>query len=72
MKAKVSRIHHRIDITTLAHTPAEDLGPNDIAEIELGLNADIPALPYRSSRALGSLVLVDAASQGTVAAVLVQ
>ncbi len=72
VKAKVRRIVHRVDIHTLAHTEATQLEPNAIGHIELDLQEALATRPYTTSRALGSLVLVDTATHKTAGAVLVR
>lgn len=70
VKARVSRISHRLDVHTLARDAATQLETNAIGEIELALQAPIAQLPYHQSRALGALVLVDTASHKTAGAAL--
>ena len=72
VKAKVKRIVHKLDINTLAEADADHLEPNSIGHIELALQEPLATLPYRRSRILGSLVLVDTASHKTAGAVLVR
>ncbi|GAA4335167.1 hypothetical protein GCM10023165_11500 [Variovorax defluvii] len=72
VKAKVARIVDRVNITTLESEPAERLEPNSIGDVVLSLQQPLVVLPFKQSRALGSLVLVDTASHRTSAAVLVQ
>ena len=71
VKAKVSRIVHKLDINTLAEEDATELPPNSIGHIELALQEAVATLPFAQARALGSLILVDTASNKTAAAVLV-
>lgn len=71
VKAKVSRIVHKLDINTLAKEDATELPPNSIGHIELALQEAVATLPFAQARALGSLILVDTASHKTAAAVLV-
>ncbi|WP_457278593.1 sulfate adenylyltransferase subunit 1 [Polaromonas sp. P5_D5] len=71
VKAKVKRIVHKLDVNTLAEEDASELPPNAIGHIELSLQEPLATLPYARSRMLGSLVLVDTASNKTSGAVLV-
>ena len=71
VRAKVRRIVHQIDINTLESHDASQLAANAIGVVELALLEPIAALPYRQSRVLGSLVLVDTASHKTSGAALV-
>ena len=71
VKAKVKRIVHQVDINTLVSHDATQLDVNAIGVVELALLEPIAALPYKQSRVLGSLVLVDTASHKTSGAVLI-
>jgi sulfate adenylyltransferase subunit 1 len=71
VKAKVKRIVHKLDVNTLAEEDASELPPNAIGHIELSLQAPLATLPYARSRVLGSLVLVDTASNKTSGAALI-
>ncbi|MDD0809417.1 GTP-binding protein [Curvibacter sp. RS43] len=72
IKAKVSRIVHKLDVNTLAEEAATELPANTIGLIELALQEPVATLPFEQARALGSLILVDTASHKTAAAVLVK
>ena len=72
VKAKVTAIEHRLDIQTLAPTPAEQLLTNEVGRVRLQLQQAIPCLPYTRSRGLGAMVLVDTTSHQTSAAVLIE
>ena len=71
VKAKVKRIVHQVDINTLVSHDATQLDVNAIGVVELALLEPIAALPYKQSRVLGSLVLVDTASHKTSGTVLI-
>jgi len=71
VKAKIKRIVHQIDINTLATHDAEKLEVNAIGVVEIALLEPIAALPFKQSRVLGSLILVDTASHKTSGAALV-
>ncbi|MDP3616959.1 MAG: sulfate adenylyltransferase, partial [Rhodoferax sp.] len=71
VKAKIKRIIHKLDIHTLTETEATQLEANAIGHVELILQEAIVVLPYRQSRVLGSLVLVDTATHKTAGAVLI-
>ncbi len=70
VKARVKRIHHRLDINTLAKLEATELPPNAIGHVELALQEAVPVLPFGRSRVLGSMILVDTASHKTSGALL--
>ena len=71
VKAKVKRIVSHININTLESHEASQLDANAIGVVELALLEPIAALPYKQSRGLGSLILVDTASHKTSGAALV-
>ena len=71
VKAKIKRIVSHININTLESHDATQLDVNAIGVVELALLEPIAALPYKQSRALGSLILVDTASHKTSGAALV-
>jgi len=66
--ALVSAIDSRIDIETFAHEPARTLEMNHIGAIRIDLLRPIAFDPYVRNRATGSLILIDPATNGTVAA----
>ena len=71
VKAKIKRIVSHININTLESHDATQLDANAIGVVELALLEPIAALPYKQSRVLGSLILVDTASHKTSGAALV-
>ena len=71
VKAKVTVIDHKLDILTLQPQTSSTLSPNEIGQIRLQLQQDIPAVSFGQSRELGALVLVDTASHRTSAAALI-
>ncbi|OOG54263.1 GTP-binding protein [Polaromonas sp. C04] len=72
VKARVNRIVHRLNINTLAEEDATELAPNAIGHVELALQEPVATRPYAQSRMMGSMVLVDTASNKTSGALLVQ
>jgi sulfate adenylyltransferase subunit 1 len=72
VKARVTRIVHKLDVNTLAEEDADHLEANGIGHVELALQEPLATLPHARSRALGALVLVDTASHKTAGAVLVR
>jgi sulfate adenylyltransferase subunit 1 len=71
VKAKVQRVVHRLNVNTLAEEEATELAPNAIGHVTLALQEPLVTLPFKQSRILGALVLVDTASHKTSGAVLV-
>ena len=72
VKAKAQRVVHRLNINTLEQEQAAQLEPNAIGVVDFALQEAIPAASFAQSRALGSLILVDSASNATAGAVLVR
>jgi sulfate adenylyltransferase subunit 1 len=71
VKAKVQRVVHRLNVNTLAEEEATELVPNAIGHVTLALQEPLVTLPFKQSRILGALVLVDTATHKTSGAVLV-
>ncbi len=71
VKAKVSRILHRLDIHTLAREEATQLDANAIGQVELAFQEPLALWPFAQSRTLGAIVLVDTATHRTAGAVMV-
>jgi bifunctional enzyme CysN/CysC len=61
----------RLDVNSLEHdSAAVTLGPNEVGRVRLRLAEPIFADSYRLNRATGSAILIDEATNATVAAVL--
>jgi sulfate adenylyltransferase subunit 1 len=73
VRAVVDELVSVVDIHTLADVPGpERLGLNDIARVRLRLSEPLVVDPYAENRATGAFVLVDEASNDTVAAGMVR
>ena len=68
-KAMIKEVIHKIDINTLNRS-AEDteMGMNDICKVRLRTTKPLMVDPYRENRSTGSLILIDDATNETVAA----
>ena len=71
VNAKVQRIVHRLNINTLAEENATELPANAVGRVTLAFQEPLIAMPFKQSRVLGALILVDTASHKTSGAVLV-
>jgi len=71
VRAKVTEVLGRLDLQTLESVPAEDLTMNDIATVSLRLQQPIAADPHSWVRSGGCFILIDEATNATVAAGLV-
>ena len=70
--AVVRGLRYRIDVNTLERDPAvTELGPNEIGRATISAVAPLFYDPYRANRTTGSLVLVDEATNATIAAAMV-
>ncbi len=70
-RAIVEQIEHRVDINTLAHEPAQQLGLNEIGRVQLRCSSPLVLDPYARNRTTGSFILIDESSNDTVAAGMV-
>jgi sulfate adenylyltransferase large subunit len=64
----LTAIDHRTDLGTLNHEPARTLQMNDIGAVTLNLLRPIALDAYGENRGTGAFILVDAETNGTVAA----
>ncbi len=73
VKARFASLDYRIDIDTLAPQPSPaTLQINDIARVTLSLQQPIFADPYQANRATGSFIVIDEATNQTVAAGMIE
>jgi sulfate adenylyltransferase subunit 1 len=68
VKALLNAPHHRVNVNTLAEEPADTLSLNDIGRVTLKTAQPLAYEPYRDNRAAGSFILIDEATNNTVAA----
>jgi sulfate adenylyltransferase large subunit len=66
--AEVKAVRHRINMATLGSESAERLELNDIGALRVETSRPIHFDPYAYDRATGSFILIDPASNSTVAA----
>jgi len=67
-KCLFSGIDHRVDINTLELHQADSLHMNDIAQVTLKVQQPLVFDSYATDRATGSFIVIDEASNNTVAA----
>ncbi len=70
--ATVTDIAHRLDVETLAESPARELQLNEIGRVTLSLSQPVAFEPYALSREGGGFILIDRLSRGTVGAGMVE
>jgi sulfate adenylyltransferase subunit 1 len=68
VKAGVSKIDYRVDINTLNHETVDTLKMNDIGYVELNVQQPLACDDYQKNHATGSFIVIDEASNNTVAA----
>jgi sulfate adenylyltransferase large subunit len=68
VRATVRAIRYRVDVNSLAERAADSLTMNEIAEVEFQTNLPLFFDPYKENRWTGSLILIDAVTNATVAA----
>ncbi|GAA4857976.1 sulfate adenylyltransferase subunit 1 [Saccharopolyspora rosea] len=71
VRAEVTEVRHRVDVTTLRRDDADELGLNDIGEIVLRLAQPVFCDPYERNRLTGGGLLIDEATHATAGAVLI-
>jgi len=67
-KALFSRLDYRVDVNTLEQHAAEKLHMNDIARVAIKTQQSLVFDSYEIDRATGSFIVIDEASNNTVAA----
>jgi len=72
VKARVTSIRYRIDISTLAQEPVSDLTMNGIALVHVETTTPLFFDPYSLNRATGSFILLDPLSNATVGAGMIR
>ena len=70
-KCLFSGIEHRVDVNTLECHPAEILNMNDIARVAMKVQQPLVFDSYEIDRATGSFIVIDEATNNTVAAGMV-
>jgi bifunctional enzyme CysN/CysC/sulfate adenylyltransferase subunit 1 len=71
-KIRALRICHRVNVNTLEQEQATQLNMNDIASVEFEAHVPLFFDPYASNRATGSFILIDAISNATVGAGMIE
>jgi sulfate adenylyltransferase subunit 1 (EFTu-like GTPase family) len=67
-RAVIKELEHRIDINTLEHVKADQLGLNEIGRVRLRCSAPLIVDPYSLNRTTGSFILIDESTNDTVGA----
>jgi bifunctional enzyme CysN/CysC len=72
VRAFVSEINYRIDVDTLHRTPAETFHLNEIGRVKITTTTPLFFDPYPLNRVTGSFILIDPATNTTVAAGMIR
>ncbi len=70
--ATITAIKHQVDINSMAHLAAKQLGSNDIGECNISLDQNIPFDPYSDNKDTGNFILIDRMTNNTVGAGLIK
>jgi sulfate adenylyltransferase large subunit len=70
-RARLEELEYRVDVNTLDHVAAEELTLNEIGRVRLRTGSPLIVDPYARNRTTGSFILIDEASNDTVAAGMV-
>ncbi len=68
MRAQIASVNSRYDVQTLTANPATTLNTNDIGELLIRTVQPIMIDAYSVNHATGGLILIDEATNATVAA----
>jgi sulfate adenylyltransferase subunit 1 len=71
VKAIIDAPQFRVNVNTLAREAADTLALNDIGRVAVKTSQALAFEPYRNNRAAGSFIVIDEASNNTVAAGLI-
>jgi sulfate adenylyltransferase subunit 1 (EFTu-like GTPase family) len=72
VKAVVTALHDRFDVTTLESGPVEQLGLNDIGRVSLRTASPLVVDAYADDRTTGAFLLVDEVTGSTLGAGMVE
>lgn len=72
VKCLFSKLAYRVDVNTLAHHDANSLNMNDIAHVSLKVQQALVFDSYQNNRGTGSFIVIDEASNNTVAAGMIK
>jgi bifunctional enzyme CysN/CysC len=70
-RARVEALDYRVDVNTLDHRAADELALNEIGRVRIRTGSPLIVDPYARNRTTGSFILIDEASNDTVAAGMV-
>jgi bifunctional enzyme CysN/CysC len=68
VNATITTLKYKVNVNTLEHLAATELGLNEIALCNISLDRPVPFEAYEKSRELGGFILIDRLTNHTVAA----
>jgi sulfate adenylyltransferase subunit 1 len=71
-RIRALQIRHRVNVNTFEKEQATELNMNEIASVDFEAHVPLFFDPYASARATGSFILIDAVSNATVGAGMIQ
>ena len=63
---KILDIKKIYNVNTLEHSPGKQLDLNDVAEVTVSLNKNVPFMPYQENKNMGSMIIIDPLSNQTI------
>jgi hypothetical protein len=72
VRARISKVLHRLDVNTLRPLPALTPQMNDIAAVHIETTLPLFFDPYSQDRVMGSFILIDPMNNATVAAGMIE
>ncbi len=67
-RARLEELDYRVDVNSLDHLPTDELALNEIGRVLIRTGSPLIVDPYARNRTTGSFILIDEASNDTVAA----
>ena len=68
---QITDIKYKFDINTLDKKPSKSIGLNDICNVTLTLNKEVPFTKFHENKAIGKLILIDPITNQTVGAAMI-
>ena len=63
---KILNIKKIYNVNTLEHSPGKQLDLNDVAEVTISLNKNVPFMSYQENKNMGSMIIIDPISNQTI------
>ena len=63
---KILDIKKIYNVNTLEHSPGKQLDLNDVAEVTVSLNKNVPFMTYQENKNMGSMIIIDPISNQTI------